>query len=675
MTIDPETLEQARTHHQEGRLDQAEALYKRILEETPDHPETLHLMGLMAFQRGKVDIAVDRITRAIQGAPSVGKYHGNLGSILLADGRDDEAAPHLETALSLDPDNAATHNSLAVIYRERGEIARSIEACDKALSLEPDQIEARINKALALIGDRRAAEAVDIAREADGMSSDHPDVLNALALALGETGADAEALDALRRASNANPEHGIVQRNLGVRLNAAGRYAEAAEVLGLAADLWQDDPSTRRQLAQALTRTGRIEDALPHLRAATELRPDAAADRSALLSALLADSETRAAELAREHRDWDIAHGAALTSAATPHANDRNPDRPLRVGVVTSADSTAGHHVRMTLAQCDPAAMTVSTYGTSAGLADAINLSSFDDAAAAARIRDDGIDVLIDTLGHDGGNRLLVIARKPAPVQISYGGYPFTTGLASMDLFLTDPVVTPPDTDDGLFSETVVRLDGPPIAYAPPVDEPDAPDVAPGPQAEGGHVTFGAFGDAGRLTRPTLVLWARILETVPGSKLRLRAAGLQDPGTAGALKARCVEAGIAEDRLLFGGAATLDAYDGIDILLDPMPRSAGAEVLDAVWMGVPVVALNGANLPGRPAAALLMHAGLAEFVAEDEDAYVRLAADLAADATRLAELRGGLRDRLAGSALCDGKAVASRLVVAIREAWRRWCAA
>ena len=266
----------------------------------------------------------------------------------------------------------------------------------------------------------------------------------------------------------------------------------------------------------------------------------------------------------------------------------------------------------------------------------------------------DGIDVLIDLTGHFTKNRLKLFARRAAPVQATWGGYTGTTGLAAMDYLIADPHRVPEGTDRD-YTEEVIRLPDDYVCYT-------APDYAPGvgqlPAATNGFVTFGCFNKPRKINAEVLAAWAEILNAVPGSRLLLKFKHMESPDIREPFSASLSAHGVDLERVDFEGHSPhkelLDCYNAIDIALDTFPYSGGLTTCEALWMGVPVVALPTETFASRHSLSHLSAGGLTEYVASDLSGYVRLAAELAGDQSRLAATRAGLRERVARSPLCDG---------------------
>jgi predicted O-linked N-acetylglucosamine transferase (SPINDLY family) len=295
------------------------------------------------------------------------------------------------------------------------------------------------------------------------------------------------------------------------------------------------------------------------------------------------------------------------------------------------------------------------------------------DARLAARVREDGIDVLVDLAGHTAGNRLLAFARRPAPVQVSYLGYAGTTGLDAIGYRLTDAVTDPP-AEPSCHSEELVRLPGPFCCYAPPARVPLSTGL---PSRRLGAVTFASLHKLDKLNDRVVDLWCQVLQDVPGARLLLARNTLHGP-TAGYWHEQFTCRGIPAERVVIRrvepvGMQHLRAYDEVDILLDTFPWCGHTTAYEALWMGVPVVTLRGDRHAGRMTASVLTYLGLSEWIADTPDDYRRVAAELARSAARRAVWRGGLRAGLLASPLCDGPAFVRDLEAAYRRLWRRWC--
>jgi predicted O-linked N-acetylglucosamine transferase (SPINDLY family) len=432
-----------------------------------------------------------------------------------------------------------------------------------------------------------------------------------------------------------------------------------------------------------LLNQGRLEDAAESFRRTLVLRPDFATAHDGLLLCLHYRAGVTPGQLAAAHAEYQRRYAAPLRASWRPHENDRDPDRPLRLGLV-SADF-GGHPVGFLLVRTaealtlQPAAVLCYsdrrappdelTTRFRAAAAHWRDTAALTDEQLAERVRADHIDVLIDLAGHTGGNRLLAFARKPAPVQCTWLGYEGTTGLHAIDYLIADDRLVPPAAD-GHYRERLLRLPGGYACYDPPAH---APDPGPPPALATGRVTFGCFNNPAKLSQPALEAFAAILRRLPDARLLLKYRGLDDPAVSGRLLGRLAAAGVGPERLELRGASRhadyLAAFRDVDIALDPFPFGGGVTTCDALWMGVPVVSLAGDTFASRHGLSHLTAVGLAsELVAWNVNDYVALAADL----DRLAGLRAGLRERMARSPLCDAERLADELLAALRPAWREW---
>ncbi|HEY1108182.1 MAG TPA: hypothetical protein VGE76_06110, partial [Opitutaceae bacterium] len=292
-------------------------------------------------------------------------------------------------------------------------------------------------------------------------------------------------------------------------------------------------------------------------------------------------------------------------------------------------------------------------------------------------IRADCPDILIDLAGHTGMSaRLPLFAKRLAPVQMTYLGYPDTTGLPAMDYRLTDGIADPEGEADAFATERLVRFSSCAWSYNPPAT---APEVAAPPSAARGSITFGCFNTLGKITDETLAVWARLLGSVSGSRLLLKAAGLGEPEERARLHTRLAAAGFASDAVELlertpDTASHLALYRRVDIALDTWPYHGTTTTCEALWMGVPVISLRGDRHVSRVGASLLTAVGREKWIADSPEDYLTRARDLASDLPRLAATRDGLRDQLRQSALCDHAGQAARFGAALRACWVEWCA-
>ncbi len=574
-------------------------------------------------------------------------------------GRPTEAEACYRQVLAAQPYHAGAAHLFAQAYlglgaalRTQGKLDEALAAYRKANELKPDLVEAAYNLANALKALGRLDEAVAAYRHAiriqPGLLQAHCNLGNALC----DQGKPDEAVAAFRQALRIKPDHANAQLNLG----------------------------------STLLEQGKIDEAVAACREAIRLRPDFAEAASNLAFSLNLVSDISVGEVFEAHREWDARHGRR-TPGFDAHANDRSATRRLKVGYVSPdfRQHSVAHFLEPLLRNHDRNDVEVFCYAAVSapdaatarfkGLADRWTTTvGMSDDALAGRIQADGIDILVDLAGHTAGNRLPVFARKPAPVQVTWLGYPNTTGLAAIDFRLVDAVTDPEGEADAFASETLVRLPGGFLCYGA---RDDAPAPATAPCVATGFVTFGSFNNPTKLSGATLDVWAQLLARLPTARLLLKGKPFAEAATRAIYLDRLAARGVAADRIELVGwlpeREHLALYDRVDVALDPFPYNGTTTTCEALWMGVPVVTLRGDRHAGRVGASLLTRIGLSDLIADSVEGYVESAVALTSDPARLCELRRSLRPRMAASPLCDAPAFARKVEAAYRRMWWRWC--
>lgn len=513
----------------------------------------------------------------------------------------------------------------------------------------------------------------------------HPDVLHLLGVTLHQQGKLREAVAQYLRALALKPAFAEAVNSLGVALKeqnwleqAVARYRHALALKPAFAEAYTN-------LGNALTEQGKLDEGIAQYRHALALKPTDAVAHSNLLLCLHYHPAYDSATLFAHHRAWNEQHAGHLTATRVPHRNRRDRERPLRIGYV-SPDFKRHHGdclLEPVLTAHDHSQFAV--YGYSMVVtADEITrrmqahadewreIGGMSDDDVAQLIRDDGIDILVDLSGHTDRNRLLVFARKPAPIQAAWVGYVDTTGLDAMDYRITDRFLSPPDGGQ-LFTEQLIHLPGA-LGYRPP---DYAPPVSPCPAVLGGSLTYGCFNRLAKVHPGVIAIWSKILHRVPTARVVLKSHALDDPGTRDRYRMLFLEQGIAPERVDLLGwsphADMLAQYSRVDIALDPFPFSGCWTTCEALWMGVPVITLGGATFVARQGVSLLSQVGSSELIADSPDHYVDLAVHLGQDPARLARLRADLRPRMATSPLCELTTLVRKLEQAYRTMWRQWC--
>jgi len=439
-------------------------------------------------------------------------------------------------------------------------------------------------------------------------------------------------------------------------------------------------------LGTLLNRQGRNADALAAFDRARALVPEHKGFQSNVLLALNYSDAFSAQTIAARHREWE--QGVPV---AAPPRREPSPARRLRVGYV-SADFRShpvAYFIGAVLAAHDREAFEIFCYSAGRetdGLTDTLrgmpliwrDIAWLDDAASADLIREDSIDILIELGGHTGANRLTLIALRPAPVQITYLGYPNTTGMSAIDYRFTDALADPPGAAEALHSERLLRLDGGFLAYTAPSN---MPPVNPLPALEQGQgqVTFGSFTNLAKVSGTTLQLWSQVIKATPDSRLLVKAREFADDDTRAHFLARCEAAGIPAAQLRLqaeptAAAAHYATWHEVDIALDTFPYNGTTTTCEALWMGVPVVTLAGDRHAARVGASLLHAAGLPQLAAQSPAQFVAITRALAQDLPTVAKLRATLRARLSHTPLMDAQRLTRAIEQHLREVWREWCA-
>ncbi|MEO5374601.1 MAG: tetratricopeptide repeat protein [Alphaproteobacteria bacterium] len=640
----------------QGHLGEAMASYLRAIALRPDLADAHYGLGTVLQDLGRLDEAGTRFIRTLDLDPGHARAYDSLGNVLAAVGRLGEAVIAYGRAVEARPDFAAAYNNLGAVLHDLGREDEAAVAYDHAIAIRPGFAEAHNN--LGILHHRR--------------------------------GSLDQAETHYRQALAAAPGLAEAHDNLGLVLQTLGRAGEAEERHRCALKLRPDFANAHNNLGSCLQQQGHLDEARACFRKTIQLAPNTVGAHSNLIFLLDYEPGQTTASQQEERRRWYERHARPLVTAAATtvrHANLPDPGRRLRVGYV-SADFRQHSAARIfgpVIANHDPGQVeTVCYSGVTAEEEDDTTAlirrhaslwrrtAAMSDEALAATVRADGIDILVDLSGHSGGNRLLVFARRPAPVQVTAWGLANGTGLPVIDAFLADPVAVPP-AERPLFAETVVDL---PCIIALGRPE-EAPPVGPLPALSAGHVTFGCLNRLAKVSPAALALWARVLSRVPESRLVIKDTQLNDPDQRRRLLDAMTGLGIAAGRLeLLGGtgrAEHLAVHGRVDIALDTLPQTGGVTSLEALWQGVPVVTLEGTTPAARTCAAVNAALGLEAFIAADEAAYVDLAVTHAADLSRLASLRAGLRQRLEDSPV-GNPALYTRAVESVyRDLWRRWC--
>lgn len=613
-----------------------------------------------------------------------GRVWQMLGVARLSAGRDRDAEAPLRRACALMPGNASAWDNLGLACHRLGRHAEAEGCFRRGTDLEPGRLSLWVNWSMSAseTGDAQAAETY--ARRALALDPRQADAWLNLGNALVDQGRPDDAETAYRNALGARPGFSEALLSYALLLEQRGRLAEASQAYGRFIQARPDDWRGHAGLGKVYATLGWNEPAGACYRRAVELDPSAEIARSGLLMSRLYDEAASAMEVFEEHRAYGTLLDAAHAGERPAHGNDRDPERRLRVGFVSGdfLEHAVARFFEPFLAAFDTVRFTALLYATR-GVDDAVSrrlraradvwvdASRMGDATLAARIAADAVDILVDLSGHTAHNRLPVFARKPAPVQVSWLGYPATTGLAGIDYRPVFARAAFPGIE-AQFTERLVYL-----PCAPTFRHPDdAPAVGPLPAARAGVLTFANLNRSHKLGDAVIRTWGRLLAELPTARLLVGA--VSEAEVRDDLARRFAAVGVDPERLLFRPRLPmrdyLELHNEIDVLLDPFPFSGLTTSAHAVWMGVPVLTLAGDALVRRQGIVVMESLGLGDWVAADPDAYVRKAVEVAGDLPALAALRAGLRERVRASPLASPDLEARCMEAAFRTMWRRWCA-
>ncbi|MDP3701017.1 MAG: tetratricopeptide repeat protein [Hylemonella sp.] len=670
------------------RWAEAVASYQRAGQLDPGNVQAPLRIGDALRAARKPDEAAAAYRQALQIDPlQLGAFLG-LAAILIDGDELDAAQAHCLQVLALDPDNARANILRGLIYRKRQHGSDAMACFRKALATQPDLVEAHIHLGAAFqeTGDFDAASVCYQKALAlqPGSAAAHCGV----GTLLQRSGQHVAAENSYRKALALDGELIAAHVNLGLLLTHKREYRKADDVFLRALELDPRFAAGHANRAGALIGLGDLNAALRSLERALEFDSTCMVAHNNLLF-----NQNYLAQQSGERLLADAKRfGAAALSLARPYTcwtNEPLPQRPLRVGLVSGdlGNHPVGYFLEGVLDVFSATPAHQLEFHAYSNRSDEDETSQrlrscctrwlpcvgMSDEALARRIHDDGIDVLIDLAGHTANNRLPLFAWKPAPVQLSWLGYFATTGLPTVDYFLADPWTLPPD-QEAFFSEKVWRLPETRLCFTPPRT---SIEVGPLPALTNGYLTFACFNNLSKMNDAVVQVWSRVLKAVPDSKLFLKYAQLDDESVRQRTLDRFAAHGVTAQRLILEAHSSRadyhSAHNRIDIALDPFPFPGGTTTVEALWMGVPVLTLQGETFLARQGVGLLMNAGLPDWVATDVDDYVDRAVQHASDLGGLAALRTRLRQQVLASPVYDAPRFARHFEDALRAMWINWC--
>ncbi len=702
----------------QGKLDEAIAAYRQSIALRSNLPEAHNNLGNALRDRGQVGEAIAAYGQAILLRPTYAEAHSNRGNALADAGQSDAAISAYRQAIALQPNYAEAYNNLGKVLRDQGQMEQAIAACRQAVALQPAFAEAYSNLGQTLRDAGLLEEAVTSGRRAIALKPTLVEAHNHLGNTWHDLGHFDEAMASYRQAIALQPDNATAHSNLGHILREMGQPVEAiaacraaithrntlpaahANLGNALRDLGQPDaaiaayrqaialrpgyPEAHGNLGTAWRDVGQLDEAIASYRQALMLNPRLVATHSDLIFTLYHHPAFDTRAIADQLALWNQQYAEPLRQDITPHPNHPIPDRRLRIGYVSPdfREHPVGHFLLPLLTRHDRDHFEIHCYaqvpvpdartGQLRAQADHWHsIVGLNDEQAATLIREHQIDILVDLALHTAHHRLLVFARKPAPVQLTYLAYAGSSGLSTMDYRLSDPFLDPPDAIESHDSEQTLRLPRTYWCYQPV----ESPPVTPLPAHTAGHITFGCLNNFPKVSGPALETWTRLLQVMPDAQLLL----LAPEGSARRrIREFLEQAGVDPRRLRFVERAPLSTYlqmfAQIDIALDPFPYGGGTTTCDALWMGVPVVSLAGQTAVGRGGGSILSNIGLPELVARTKEEYVQIASNLARNIPHLDHLRMTLRDRMQASPMMDAPQFTRDVEQAYRTIWSHWCA-
>lgn len=636
----------------------------------------------LAFDEARTDYE-----QAIKLSPKFVQALSNLGELHLARGSAQDALHWLNAALALDPDYfEARVNHLAALI-EIGRLEEARREGENLIASEPGRPEPYGSLGNVLVQTGKAREAVKLYKKALELRPDYPQAHFNLAILLGSPEDQKKAIGYLEAQITQRGESNSTMSLLAAAHLAAGHLGKAQALCRRVIERQADNLSAHITLASCISAGGDASAAVPIFERVLELDDSQVAMASTVIFELNYLPGFSREEIFRRHQAWAQRYEAPLLSRAVCNEREHDPLRQLRIGYVSGdfCGHPVGFLLRDILRHHDRKNFQIHCFSVvlrpdevSADIRAAsdvwhdVLLESAEELAAA--IRSAEIDVLVDLSGHTALHRLLTFAYRPAPIQATWIGYFHSTGMSAMDYFITDPHTSPPQSGQ-LFSEVAVYLPQTRFCYVAPQY---APDVAPPPVRESGSITFGSFNRLAKLNDQVLATWAQILLSVPASRLVLKAAALAEDEVRKRFVDRFAKHGVNCARLDLRAASAhremFAEYGEIDIALDPFPFNGGMTTLEALWMGVPVLTLEGDSVVSRQTYSALANIGLADELAfASVEAYVQGAVALANQPARLAELRSQIRPRMAASPLCQSEQFSRDLGTLYRRMWQAWC--
>ncbi|MBF0193454.1 MAG: tetratricopeptide repeat protein [Magnetococcales bacterium] len=717
LTID-EAYAQALDHFSALRFTEADKLCTAIIKIAPNHLNAINLLGVIAQNKDLHDLAVDLFLRAEQIDNSQAWLYYNIGISLHKLGRQEDALKALTKAISLKPTYYEAHNVLGLTLKEQGKLDKAVATFHKAIKIKPNSEIAQYNLGITLFTQNKLDEAIISFKNVITINPEYIEAYNYIAAAHHKKGALKDAVSIYKKALNLQPNSANICNNLGYSLKELGKLDDAIKCykksialnpdnadayfnlgnayykqdkLDKAEECYQKAIAINPNFAKAysgygdlLQSLGKIKEAIAQYKKALSIRPDFVNTHDSLIFCIDMISDVKIDLSHLERKKWAEIHAKPLQACWPTHSNPPDPIKKLRIGYV-GADfkkHSAAHIFGPMLLSYNIDKFQVYCYAGNRVEDDLtfkfkekstkwVSTVAMDDLTLVEQINKDKIDILIDLSGHTVGNRLLVFARKPAPIQISAWGYPKGTGMVAMDYLIADPIFLPLSLRHK-YCEEVIDL----TCFIHLHSDTLLPEVSPPPVCKNGYITFGGFNRILKYNNDVYKLWSDILHKIPTAKLFLKTRELDNKEAVEIIKATFLKLGIASERLILIGTTSrqdhLKAHSQIDIMLDPFPHNGGTTTLESLRMGVPLLSCE--NVSVGPTGASLLHVlGLDEWRAKSEADYTDLAVKFANDIAMLKTLRRELRSRFDNSVLGNSQLYVEEVEKVYIKLWKKWC--
>ena len=634
-----------------GRLNEAEENYKKILVLKPDSIEVYNYLGVLQHEQGKFIEAEASYRKMIALKPDLAEVYNNLGNTLNEQGKFIEAEASFRKAIALKPEYFEVYYNMGIMLNVQHKFNEAEESYKKALAIKPDYVEA----------------------------------YNNLGNTLNEQGKFIEAEASFRKAIALKPDHVQAYNNLGITLDEQGKFIEAEASFRKAIALKPDYTEAYSNLGKILHELGKLEEAIENYDKAIKSKVDYFKAYSNKNFCLNYSSSYSPLYVYKQHLKFEKQFGGFKAKSPLSVKIKKKSNERLRIGYVSGdfrVHSVAyffkpllqnhNSHVVETFCYYNNNFIDKITNSIMTTCDHWRSIFGITDSEIFKIIRKDKIDILVDLSGHTGKNNLLVFAQKPAPIQVTWLGYPNTTGLSSIDYRFTDIIADPIGEADDLHSEKLLRLPNGFLCFQGNEKVLSKSNL---PQTHYDYITFGSFNNLSKITSEVIDVWSKILNLIPKSHLILKCRKLKH--NKDYYYELFKNKGIDKDRIqlyehLPSTGDHLELYNSIDIGLDPFPYNGVTTTCEALWMGVPVITLLGDRHVGRVGASILTNVGLKDFIARDIDSYINLAVKMSANTKKLKEIRMTLRRQMQELPLCDARSFADNVETAYKDMWRNY---